>query len=60
MIEAHDLVKRCRSTLAVNDLRFTMRPGLVIGTARPGAVPAQQRDQLVLLVLEALTFTSDA
>jgi ABC-2 type transport system ATP-binding protein len=31
MIEAHGLVKRYGSALAVNDLSFSIRPGLVTG-----------------------------
>ena len=31
MIEARGLVKRYGSTLAVSDLSFTVRPGLVTG-----------------------------
>ena len=31
MIEAHDLVKRYGSTMAVNDLSFSIRPGVVTG-----------------------------
>jgi ABC-2 type transport system ATP-binding protein len=39
MIEAHDLVKRYGSTMAVNDLSFSIRPGLVTGFLGPnGAV----------------------
>ena len=30
MIEAHGLVKRYGSTLAVNDLSFSIRPGMVV------------------------------
>jgi ABC-type phosphonate transport system ATPase subunit len=30
MIEAHGLVKRYGSTMAVNDLSFSIRPGLVM------------------------------
>jgi ABC-2 type transport system ATP-binding protein len=35
MIEAHDLVKRHGSTTAVNDLSFSIRPGLVTGFLGP-------------------------
>jgi ABC-type phosphonate transport system ATPase subunit len=35
MIEAHDLVKRYGSTMAVNDLSFSIRPGLVTGFLGP-------------------------
>jgi ABC-type Na+ transport system ATPase subunit NatA len=31
MIEAHDLVKRYGSAVAVNDLSFSIRPGVVTG-----------------------------
>jgi ABC-2 type transport system ATP-binding protein len=31
MIEAHGLVKRYGSTIAVNDLSFSVRPGMVTG-----------------------------
>jgi ABC-type multidrug transport system ATPase subunit len=36
MIEAHGLVKRYGSTMAVNDLSFSIRPGLVTGFLGPG------------------------
>jgi ABC-type phosphonate transport system ATPase subunit len=39
MIEAHDLVKRYGSTMAVNDLSFSIRPGMVTGFLGP-ATPA--------------------
>ena len=35
MIEARGLVKRYGSTAAVNDLSFTIRPGLVTGFLGP-------------------------
>src|SRR5439155_16605142 len=35
MIEAHGLVKRYGSTMAVNDLSFSIRPGLVTGFLGP-------------------------
>ena len=35
MIEAHGLVKRYGSTTAVNDLSFSIRPGLVTGFLGP-------------------------
>ena len=35
MIEARNLVKRYGSTLAVNDLSFSIRPGLVTGFLGP-------------------------
>jgi ABC-2 type transport system ATP-binding protein len=35
MIEAHDLVKRYGSTMAVSDLSFSIRPGLVTGFLGP-------------------------
>ena len=35
MIEAHDLVKRYGSTMAVNDLSFSVRPGMVTGFLGP-------------------------
>ncbi len=35
MIEAHDLVKRYGSTMAVNDLSFSIRPGMVTGFLGP-------------------------
>ena len=42
MIEAHDLVERYGSTVAVNDLSFSIRPGLVTGflaRTAPGRPP---------------------
>ena len=35
MIEAHDLVKRYGSITAVDDLSFSIRPGLVTGFLGP-------------------------
>ena len=35
MIEARNLVKRYGSTLAVNDLSFAIRPGMVTGFLGP-------------------------
>lgn len=35
MIEAHNLVKRYGPTTAVNDLSFSIRPGLVTGFLGP-------------------------
>jgi ABC-2 type transport system ATP-binding protein len=35
MIEAQNLVKRYGSTMAVNDLSFSIRPGLVTGFLGP-------------------------
>lgn len=35
MIEAHGLVKRYGSTVAVNDLSFSVRPGMVTGFLGP-------------------------
>ena len=35
MIEAHGLVKRYGSTMAVNDLSFSIRPGVVTGFLGP-------------------------
>ncbi len=35
MIEARDLVKRYGSTMAVNDLSFSIRPGMVTGFLGP-------------------------
>ena len=35
MIEARNLVKRYGSTMAVNDLSFSIRPGMVTGFLGP-------------------------
>jgi ABC-2 type transport system ATP-binding protein len=35
MIEARGLVKRCGPTAAVNNLTFTIRPGMVTGFLGP-------------------------
>ena len=35
MIEARDLVKRYGSTMAVNNLSFSIRPGMVTGFLGP-------------------------
>jgi ABC-2 type transport system ATP-binding protein len=35
MIEARDLVKRYGSTMAVNDLSFSIRPGMITGSLGP-------------------------
>jgi len=40
MIEARGLTKRYGSTLAVNDLSFTSRPGMVTGFLGPDHHPA--------------------
>jgi ABC-2 type transport system ATP-binding protein len=37
MIEAHNLVKRYGSTTAVNDLSFSIRPGMVTGFLGPAS-----------------------
>jgi len=37
MIEAHGLVKRYGCTMAVNDLSFSIRPGMVTGFLGPNA-----------------------
>jgi hypothetical protein len=44
MIEAHGLVKRYGSTMAVNDLSFSIRPGLVTGFLGPNERFDDQRD----------------
>jgi ABC-type phosphonate transport system ATPase subunit len=41
MIEAHGLVKRYGSTMAVNDLSFSIRPGLVCSS--PSCTPSPGR-----------------
>jgi hypothetical protein len=47
MIEAHDLVKRYGSAMAVSDLSFSVRPGMVtgfLGRTAPGSPPHGQRE----------------
>jgi ABC-2 type transport system ATP-binding protein len=48
MIEAHDLVKRYGSTTAVNDLSFSIRPGLVTGFLGPNGAGKTTTMRLIL------------
>ena len=48
MIEAHDLVKRYGSTLAVNDLSFSIRPGLVTGFLGPNGAGKTTTMRMIL------------
>jgi len=48
MIEAHGLIKRYGSTLAVNDLSFTIRPGLVTGFLGPNGAGKTTTMRLIL------------
>jgi ABC-2 type transport system ATP-binding protein len=48
MIEARGLVKRYGSTAAVNDLSFTIRPGLVTGFLGPNGVGQTTTMRLIL------------
>jgi ABC-2 type transport system permease protein len=48
MIEAHDLVKRYGSTMAVSDLSFTIRPGLVTGFLGPNGAGKTTTMRMIL------------
>ena len=48
MIEAHDLVKRYGSTVAVNDLSFSIRPGLVTGFLGPNGAGKTTTMRMIL------------
>ena len=48
MIEAHGLVKRYGSTLAVNDLSFSIRPGLVTGFLGPNGAGKTTTMRMIL------------
>jgi ABC-2 type transport system ATP-binding protein len=48
MIEAHDLVKRYGSTMAVNDLSFSVRPGLVTGFLGPNGAGKTTTMRMIL------------
>jgi ABC-2 type transport system ATP-binding protein len=48
MIEAHDLVKRYGSTMAVNDLSFSIRPGMVTGFLGPNGAGKTTTMRMIL------------
>jgi ABC-2 type transport system ATP-binding protein len=48
MIEARGLIKRYGSTAAVNDLTFTIRPGLVTGFLGPNGAGKTTTMRLIL------------
>jgi ABC-2 type transport system ATP-binding protein len=48
MIEAHSLTKRYGSTVAVNDLSFTIRPGMVTGFLGPNGAGKTTTMRLIL------------
>ncbi len=48
MIEAHGLVKRYGSTMAVNDLSFSVRPGLVTGFLGPNGAGKTTTMRMIL------------
>jgi len=48
MIEAHGLVKRYGSTMAVNDLSFSIRPGLVTGFLGPNGAGKTTTMRMIL------------
>ena len=48
MIEAHDLVKRYGSTMAVNDLSFSIRPGMVTGFLDPNGAGKTTTMRMIL------------
>ena len=56
MIEAHGLVKRYGSTMAVNHLSFSVRPGLVTGFLGPNGTWARRRRLEVYGSFDAVTF----
>jgi ABC-2 type transport system ATP-binding protein len=48
MIEAHNLVKRYGSTMAVNDLSFSIRPGMVTGFLGPNGAGKTTTVRMIL------------
>ena len=48
MIEAHGLVKRYGSTVAVNDLSFSIRPGMVTGFLGPNGAGKTTTMRMIL------------
>ena len=48
MIEAHGLVKRYGSTMAVNDLSFSIRPGVVTGFLGPNGAGKTTTMRMIL------------
>ena len=48
MIEAHDLVKRYGSTMAVSDLSFSIRPGMVTGFLGPNGAGKTTTMRMIL------------
>ena len=48
MIEARNLVKRYGSTLAVNDLSFAIRPGMVTGFLGPNGAGKTTTMRMIL------------
>jgi ABC-2 type transport system ATP-binding protein len=48
MIEAQNLVKRYGSTMAVNDLSFSIRPGLVTGFLGPNGAGKTTTMRMIL------------
>ena len=48
MIEAHNLVKRYGSTMAVNDLSFSIRPGMVTGFLGPNGAGKTTTMRMIL------------
>ena len=48
MIEARDLVKRYGSTTAVNDLSFSIRPGMVTGFPGPNGAGKTTTARMIL------------
>jgi Lsr2 len=58
IIEARNLVKRYGSAVAVNDLSFSIRPGLVTGFLGPRA-PGSQADGTVRFALDGTEYEID-
>ena len=52
MIEARGLVKRYGSTMAVNDLSFSIRPGLVTGFLGPNGAGKTTTMRMILGLME--------
>ena len=48
MIEAHDLVKRYGATVAVSDLSFSIRPGMVTGFLGPNGAGKTTTMRMIL------------
>jgi len=60
MIEAHGLVKRYGSTIAVNDLSFSVRPGLVTGFLGPNGAGKTTTMRMILGLRRGMAYLARA